>query len=200
VLEFIGAFPTDNSDYLVRILSAENVFEGDRVLLDFTDEKLGTLVPAGFSIIDVTIGESSATISALGGEKRTVGVPTQFNETTLIDFAVEVEGAFQRGARQAGFVAGSNGDIASPVARLTQVADDLMERPRPVRIQFVTKSSASALEGEVLADAELHLTGPMRQRAEPEQQPESTTPDNDDEQGNEPQPAPAPDSEDSDAG
>lgn len=193
VLEFIGAFPADSGDYLVRILSAENVFEGDRVLLDFGYERLGTLVPAGTAILDITIGDKTATISGLSGVRSEISVPAQFNGESLADLAVEAESVFQRGARRAGFVPQSGDEIASPVIKLTQVADDLIERARPVRIQFVTKRGASALEGEVLADAEVHVTGPMR-RAAPEQPEEAPTPDsNSDAQPTEPEPVPAPD-------
>jgi predicted nucleic acid-binding Zn-ribbon protein len=195
VVEFMSAFPEGSGDYLVRIMSAENVFEGDRVLLDFRYEELAPLVPAGTAIIDITIGATRATITGPGGERREISVPAQFDGDTLVDFAVEVESVFQRGARRSGFIA-SNGQVASPVAKLTQVAGDLIERPRPVRIQFVTKSSATALEGDVLADAQIHLTGALRQPrgAESEEAPadESSAVDEESIEATEPEPAPAP--------
>ena len=158
VMTFLGSFPHDDNDYLVEIRSAENVFEGDRVMLDITSEKVSQLVAAQTVVLDITLYSDHAVIHGLGGMQKQVSVPAQFDRDSLLDFIVAAHDVFERGARSAGFVPDDSGEVPSPVEKLATVVDDLVSRQRPLRIQFVTKAGATALDGDVLAGAELHLS------------------------------------------
>jgi hypothetical protein len=165
---FISAYPYSdgNRDAFVVISAANNVFTGGETELAFEAVPVEVLVPSGEVVMEILLSETSATVRMSGLGERQVSVPAELTISSLEQFTVEVYGIFQQGALALGFVPDlATGEVANPVLKLADIGGELIKRQRPVRLQFVTRSAASSLDG--LADCELYVSGPSTQMGPP---------------------------------
>ncbi len=158
---FIENYPYrgGKTDVIVVITAANNVFAAGEVELSFEAIPLEVLVPAGEVVLDILLGETSATVKVAGLGERQLDLPANLTLDSLEDFTFDVYGLFQQGAVDLGFLPDmATGDVANPVLKIADISSELLKRQRPVRLQFVTRSAATALDG--LANCELYVSSP----------------------------------------
>jgi hypothetical protein len=156
---FIANYPYANSDAMVVITATNNVFKGGETELSFDAQPLDVLVPAGSQVLEIIIGDSSATVRMSGAGERQFNLPAQLTLDSLEQLTVEVYQVFQQGAESLGFLPDlATGEVANPVLKIADISNELLKRQRPIRLQFITRSAVTALDG--LADCELYVSGP----------------------------------------
>jgi hypothetical protein len=157
--DFVASYPYSATKSVAIISAARNVVKGESVTLTFEARELSPLVNAGDVVMDVLVTSNNARVRMKGLGDQQIDVPATFDENSIADFGVALFNIFDSGARQLGFLPDlASGQVATPIASLASVANDLATRQRPFVIQFVAKQDATALDG--LAGCEIYISNP----------------------------------------
>jgi hypothetical protein len=148
--QFIAGYPFADppADAEVTITAAANVVKDDKVLLQFSAERIKPLLAAGDLLLTLRISDTGAQITLPGMGSHEVPYAEGLTAKAMEDTLVETGNRFVRAMQELGFdPQGADPEVlAAPVLRIAELGSDLLTRERPYIIQLATQRDLTSAQ------------------------------------------------------
>lgn len=145
--EFIQAFQ-QNGAVVIIISTAQNVVEGQSVLLAFEAASLSPVVRKGGLVLEIKVKQSTASISALGQLPSQAGVKSHLDAEGVEQLVAAIETELQAQARNLGFLPNlHSGTISTGTSALSGMVEKLASQPKPFVVKFIADEDITIMDG-----------------------------------------------------
>ena len=144
--EFIQAFQ-QNGAVVIIISTAQNVVEGQGVLLAFESRSLTPVLRKGGVLLEVKVMQSTASISAFGKPPSQTSVKFNLDSAGVNQLISAIEAELQAVAKDLGFLPSlRTGKIGTNTSALSGLEAELASQSRPYTIRFIADEAISIMD------------------------------------------------------
>lgn len=145
--EFIQVF-SHTGDAVIIISTAQNVVEGQSVVLAFESRPLAPIVSQGGVLLEVKVKQSTASIAAFGQPPSQTSVKIKLDSAGVDQLITAIEAELQATAKDLGFLPGlRTGKISTNTSALSSMVEKLAAQSRPFIIRFIADEPITILDG-----------------------------------------------------
>lgn len=145
--EFIQVF-SQTGDAVIIISTAQNVVEGQSVVLAFESRPLAPIVRQGGVLLEVKVKQSTASIAAFGQPPSQTSVKIKLDSAGVDQLITAIEAELQVTAKDLGFLPSlRTGKISTNTSALSSMVEKLVAQPRPFVIKFIADEPITILDG-----------------------------------------------------